>query len=167
MRKPALILLLAGFLLSACGEDTQSPYLEFTGGGFIFNYRIAEAFYGFVAKPKRAIPEGSEIIAAFENPSGGDPIIVTATVKPSQLQYMLRTPGVEGVVKDRPYKIIVTLMEPGNPAPLAVYEKEYRSNITQADLPAVALTTGPGYHPNPELYDEKEKGFVFPKTGSR
>src|SRR5690606_41487204 len=103
----------------------------------------------------------------FPIPSGGQPIIVTATAHPAQRQYLLRTPGVEGVVKDRPCKLFVTLMEPGNPAPLAVYEKEYRSNITQADLPAVALTTGPGYHPNPELYDEKEKGFVFPKTGSR
>src|SRR5690606_36323739 len=131
MRKPALILLLAGFLLSACGEDTQTPYLEFTGGGFIFNYRIAKAFYGFVAKPRRDIPEGTQIIAEFENPAGGAPIIVTAETKPSQLRYMLRTPGVEGVVKNHPYKVIVTLKAPGDAPPLAVYEKEYISNLNQ------------------------------------
>ena len=42
----ALVTVLA---LAACGEDVSSPYLEFAGGGFIFNYRNAEAFYGFVA----------------------------------------------------------------------------------------------------------------------
>lgn len=167
MRNAALILLMTGFLTTACGEETETPYLEITGGGFIFNYRIAEAYYGFVAKPRRDIPEGTEIIAEFENPSGGDPIIVTTRADPKKLQYMLRTPGVDGVVKDRPYRVVVTLKEPRADASLAVYEKEFRSSIDQSEMPSVALTVGPGYHPNPELYDPKEKAFVFPWTGSR
>tara|TARA_R110002094_G_scaffold66349_3_gene75970 strand:+ start:528 stop:1031 length:504 start_codon:yes stop_codon:yes gene_type:complete len=164
MKRMAFMILAVGLLLSGCGEEADKPYLEFTGGGFIFNYRIGEAFYGFVAKPRRDIPEGTEIIAEFENPKGGAPITVTAKAKASQLQYTLRTPGVEGVVKDRPYKVVITLKAPGEVQPLAVYEKEYTSSLNQADLPGVALTVGPGYHPNPALYDDKEKAFVFPKA---
>ena len=164
MKAFAASLLIFGMLLSGCGEDKDAPYLEFTGGGFIFNYRIGKAFYGFVARPLRDIPEGTEIIAEFENPAGGEPLIVTATANPDQLQYMLRTPGVSGVVKDRPYKVTITLQKPGTDTPLATYSKEYRSSINQSDMPGVALTIGPGYHPNPELYDPKEKAFVIPKN---
>lgn len=159
----AACMLIFGMLLSGCSEDEDAPYLEFTGGGFIFNYRIGEAFYGFVARPLRDIPEGTKIIAEFENPAGGAPLIVTTTANPDQLQYMLRTPEVFGVVKDRPYKVTITLQKPGADKPLASYSKEYVSSINQSDMPDVALTIGPGYHPNPALYDPKEKAFVIPK----
>jgi hypothetical protein len=76
---------------------------------------------------------------------------------------MFRTPGVKGVVKDRPYTVIVKLMQPDSDQPLAVYSKEFRSSINQADLPGVALTIGPGYHPNPALYDAKSQSFIIPK----
>ena len=168
MRKATLVcLMIAGIFLGACGDEADRPYLEFTGGGFIFNYRIGEAFYGFVAKPARKIPEGTEIVAEFENPAGGDPITVKQTAKPSQLQYMFRTPGVQGVVKDRAYSVIVKLIKPGSDQPLAVYSKEYKSSINQADLPNVALTIGPGYHPNPELFDAKSQSFIIPKPGKQ
>ena len=64
--------------LSACGEDASSPYLDFAGGGFIFNYRNAEAFYGFVAKPLRRLPEGAVIEARFDMPGNAAPFVAEA-----------------------------------------------------------------------------------------
>ncbi len=63
-----IIFVTFALLLAACGEDANAPYLSFAGGGFIFNYRNAEAFYGFVAKPLRTLPEGGVIEAQFEVP---------------------------------------------------------------------------------------------------
>lgn len=38
-------------LLAGCSEDeAEKPYVEFAGGGFVFNYNIAEAYCGFVAR---------------------------------------------------------------------------------------------------------------------
>ncbi len=64
-----IIGLAAALFLTACGEDPNAPYLNFAGGGFVFNYRNAEAFYGFVAKPVRTLPEGGSIEAQFEVPA--------------------------------------------------------------------------------------------------
>jgi hypothetical protein len=70
-------------LLASCSgsESDDRPYLEFIGGGFIFNYRLAEADYGFVAKPVRRIPAGTILEAVFEDPNGGEPIVVRNTAK--------------------------------------------------------------------------------------
>ena len=163
MRKAALAcLLIVGVFLTACGDDADKPYLEFTGGGFIFNYRIAEAYYGFVAKPTGAIPEGTVIVAKFEDPAGGPPITVKQSVKPSKRQYIFRTPVVKGIVKGRPYAVIVKLIQPTSDRPLAVYSREYESSIDQADLSSIALTIGLGYQPNPELLEANNQSFVRP-----
>ena len=69
--------------LMGCKEDPNAPYLEFAGGGFIFNYRNAEAFYGFVAKPLRSLPEGSVIEAQFEVPNSATPYVITQNPCPA------------------------------------------------------------------------------------
>src|SRR5690606_4434794 len=51
LRKLAFAALLAGVVfISGCSDQTTT-YMEVTGGGFIFNYRIAEAFAGLVVIP--------------------------------------------------------------------------------------------------------------------
>ena len=52
--------------LSGCGEDSAKPYVEFAGGGFIFNYRTANHYYGFVVRQKKPLPAGSKLEARFE-----------------------------------------------------------------------------------------------------
>ena len=43
--------LLFALTLAACdGGEGEGPYFEFAGGGFVFNYRYADATYGFVAQ---------------------------------------------------------------------------------------------------------------------
>lgn len=62
----AACLLLA--LLFAIGwltreSPTDKPYLRILGGGFIFNYRVAEVFYGFTAVVLRPLPTGTIVEA--------------------------------------------------------------------------------------------------------
>ena len=53
------VLLLFALTLGACdGGGEEGPYFAFAGGGFVFNYRYAEATYGFVARVLRKPPAG-------------------------------------------------------------------------------------------------------------
>ena len=146
-KAPSMLLAAALLIVGACEEKATDPYLEITGGGFIFNYRIGEAFYGFVAKPLRAIPEGTEIVAAFEDPAGGQPLIIRQQAKPNLIQYSFRTPGVKKVEKSKPYKVSVNLIDPETGKSFSTIERSFSSSIDQKDLPSEPLTMGPGYHP--------------------
>ena len=150
MKLKLAIVLVSAFLLTACGEDdADRPYLEFAGGGFIFNYNIAEAYYGFVARVVRRIPDGAIVEAVFENPDGGDPLMVRQTAVPGRAEYVFRTPAVHGVEADRPYHVELRVLEPGTEKLLASTEKSYRSTADQAILPKQPTTIGPGYQLNP------------------
>lgn len=141
-----IVILLA---LTGCKEDQDTPYLEFAGGGFIFNYRNAEAFYGFVAKPVRSLPEGSVIEAQFEIPNSSTPYVVTQDVKPGALQFTFRTEDLRGIEKDRPYKAVMRLLASPSGPEIARYERTFKSDVAQAGLPDRPLVVGPGYQPNP------------------
>jgi hypothetical protein len=150
MKRKFAIVLVSAFLLAACGEDQAGkPYLEFAGGGFVFNYNIAEAYYGFVARVVRRIPEGAIVEAVFENPDGGDPLVVRQTAVPGHAEYVFRTPGVQGVEAGRPYLVELRVLEPGSEKLLASIEKSFRSTADQAILPKQPTTIGPGYQLNP------------------
>jgi hypothetical protein len=144
------LLLAASLTLASCGEDTSSPYLEFAGGGFIFNYRNAEAFYGFVARPLRTLPEDAVIEARFDMPGGAQPFVATEKVIPGQLQYSFKTPFLTGIEKDHEYKAVIRLIDPKGQE-LARYERSFHTDVDQATLPSQPLVVGPGYEPNPEL----------------
>jgi len=150
MRKLAIFCFCA-LLLTACGEDgPDKPYLEFAGGGFIFNYNIAEAYYGFVARVVRRIPDGTILEAEFENPDGGDPIVVRETAVAGRAEYVFRTPGVQGVESGRPYHVELRLVLADTGRVLASYGKSFTSTADQAIMPKVPTTIGPGYQLNPE-----------------
>lgn len=150
MTRLLAILLMALVGLAACGDDEGKPYLAFAGGGFVFNYRIGEAFYGFVAKPERALPEGALIEARFENPAGGDPIVVSHPARSGQLTYSFQTPPLKGIVADRDYRVELSLLDPASGKVYAAYAKTFRTGVSQADLPDKPLVLGPAYTPNPE-----------------
>jgi hypothetical protein len=144
-----LMALAAAAIMAAC-DDTSKPYVEIEGGGFIFNYRIAEAFYGVSLRPMRRLETGTVLEAEFENPAGGKPYVVRETVEGARLSYMLRTPGLTGIEKDRPYRVEVRVLA-GDGRLLASYERTFKSDLDQSVLPEKPLTIGPGYTPNPEL----------------
>ena len=147
LKSAALSLLL---LLAACNESENGPYLEYAGGGFIFNYRNAVAFYGFVARPLRALPEGAVIEAQFEVPGSDEPFVTREKAHDGLLQYSFKSPEIKGVVKGHPYKVVMRLLDSGG-TELARYEHSYTSDIDQASMPDKPLVVGPGYQKNPEL----------------
>lgn len=147
----ALLLLTTATLTASCdGEPEDGPYVEYAGGGFVFNYRIAEATYGFVVKRVREIPAGTVLEAQFENPAGGDPLTERQTAREGALQYRFQSPPVSGVKADRDYRIELRLLDPASGALLASYDYAIRSQLDQSVLPDQPLTVGPGYQPNPQ-----------------
>lgn len=150
MPRATALLLLAALSLAGCGEDASKPYLVFAGGGFVYNYRIGEAFYGFVARPERTLPEGAVIEARFENPSGGDRIVVAQPAKAGQLQYSFKTPPLKGIRDGHDYQVELRVLNPETGGTYATYSKTFRTDVDQSTLPDKPLVLGPTYTPNPE-----------------
>ena len=132
-----------------CSDESQdlAPYLEFAGGGFVFNYRHGDADYGFVAKTLRPIPKGTIIEAKFENPDGGDPFVIRETVERRRLQYVFRTSPVHGVKANRAYRVDLRLLDPKDGRIMASYTRNFRSNVDQEVLPDRPTVIGPGHQP--------------------
>jgi hypothetical protein len=152
----AAALLLAA-LLAGCGDDSDSgeaPYLEITGGGFVFNYRIAEAYYGFVARPLRSLPAGSRLEASFEDPAGGDAFVERQLAGDKAVRYSFRTPPLQGIKADRPYAVELRLIA-ADGSLLQSLHKTFSSQLDQDVNPDKPLTVGPGYHRNPEAEDSR------------
>jgi hypothetical protein len=139
----------AVLLLSGC-DDASKPPLAIAGGGFIFNYRIAEVFYGVSLKPQRRIAAGAVLEGEFENPAGGPNLIVQETLGAEpRLIYALQTPPVKGVKAGKPYKVEVRLLEAGRVT--ARLERTFTSDLDQDMIPDAPLTVGPGYARNPDV----------------
>jgi hypothetical protein len=141
-------MLMLAILLGAC-EDAGKPPLALAGGGFIFNYRIAEVFYGVSLKPQRRIAAGAVLEGEFENPAGGPNLIVRETLGEAKLVYSLQTPPLQGVKAGKPYRVEVRLIEGGRITGRVA--RTFTSDLDQEMLPSAPLTLGPGYTPNPEL----------------
>ena len=148
VRKIALLFLV--LFLAGCGEDPNAPYLSFAGGGFVFNYRNAEAFYGFVAKPVRTLPEGGVIEAQFEVPGKPEPAIVQEKVVKGQVQYSFKSPLLTGIVAKHEYKVVLRLID-AQGKEIAQYEQKFHTDVDQSTLPNQPLVVGPGYQQNPDL----------------
>ena len=137
-----------GAVLSACsGDDADDkPYLDFAGGGFIFNYRLATADYGFVARVQRTLPEGSIIEAEFEDPGGGPPIVLRQETRAGRSSYVFRTPPIQGVRADHDYRVVLRLLDTER-IEIASYRRSYRSSADQSVLPERPPVIEPGHQP--------------------
>lgn len=135
-------------LAGGCDGD-KGPPIAIEGGGFIFNYRIAEVFYGVSVKPLRRIESGAVLEARFEDPAspGGEPIVVRQPVTGDKLSYALQTPPLRGVKSGIDYKVIVVAMA-ADGKEIGRVERAFQSQLSQDMLPSRPLTVGPGYEPN-------------------
>lgn len=131
-------------------DPADKPYLRLLGGGFIFNYRISEVNYGFTALVERPLPTGSIIEASFEDPGGGEALVVSTRVGTDTEHYALQSPPVRGVEAGRRYKVAIRVLDRDGASVLWTHETSFASRIADTVLPEKPLTIGPGYARNPE-----------------
>lgn len=141
--------ILALTLVGGCSDDS-GDYIKVGGGGFIFNYRIAEATAGVIAEPQRNLPDGAKIEASFENPAGGEPIVIAKLVSQGGKRYSFDTPPLSGIKGGRDYAVTVRVIG-SDGTELQKVDYQLRSDIDQSVLPDKPLTIGPGYARNPEM----------------
>ena len=144
--KCLLSAVIIGATLASCesGNSDDKPYLAFVGGGFVFNYRLATADYGFVARALRTVPAGSIIEVAFDDPGGGAPIVLRQNTTAGRSSYVFRTPPLQGVRANHDYQVVMRLLNPGQ-GEFARYRKSFRSQADQKVLPVAPPVVGPGY----------------------
>ncbi|MDP6707835.1 MAG: hypothetical protein QF893_15935 [Alphaproteobacteria bacterium] len=138
-------LLLAAQLWACDDSGDDQPYVEIVGGGFIFNYRLAEAYYGFVARVVRQPPDGAILEATFENPSRAAPIVQRQVYDGRRTGYKFETPPLRGIEAERDYRVELRLLTPDGGTVIASYATSFRTYTGQEVLPKRPLTVGPGY----------------------
>lgn len=132
--------------LAGCSDD--APYVVVSGGGIMFNYRIAEATAGIVAEVARTLPEGGTVEASFENPAGGEAIVEAKPVTEDRRRFSFVTPPLTGIKADTDYAVVVRVLDADGKEMQRV-ETKVHSDLDQSILPKVPLTVGPGYARNP------------------
>ena len=147
-----LVLALLGMLgVSACRESGgEGEYFAIDGKIFVFNYREARATYLINIVPVRPIEEEQTAVASFEDPAGGEPIVVRKKIWSKTAKTVIESPPLRCVVKDRPYKVSIRI-EGADGATRQTIETVMASTQDQSILPDLPLVVGDGYMPNPAL----------------
>lgn len=144
-------LLFAAALAGGCrdsGKDGEQFVLD--GKLVVFNYRVATATYLVNLKAVGAVGEGEAAVVSFENPAGGEPIVVREKIWPNARKTTIHSPPLSCIVKDRPYKVAIRIENVAGEL-LQQIETTITSSQDQSLLPDKPLVTGPFYDPNPEV----------------
>ncbi|UXN62590.1 hypothetical protein [Phyllobacterium zundukense] len=149
MRPGVSVLLLALLLLGGCRDAGEGDYLNVSGKIFVFNYRIAEATYLLTLAKLRPLPDGSMLEATFENPAGGDPMVVRQKMWPTMEKITVESPPVKCVKANREYEVSMRL-EDANGKLLQTIKRKMISDTDQSVMPDKPLVVGPFYDPNPD-----------------
>lgn len=160
MRTVAIFILLLGLAgLAACTDEARTSYLDLQGRVFIFNPRIATATYVVTLAIRKEPPAGSKVVAAFDNPAGGEPLKMEQIIRAGQTQVALESEPLQCVKKDRTYKFSVTLVDSSGKE-LQTVSSSITSTLDQSILPPAPLVVGPGYEPNPALEETTAKDIL-------
>ncbi|UVC10656.1 hypothetical protein IHQ71_08755 [Rhizobium sp. TH2] len=144
-------ILLAGLLLSACQREPED-YITIKGKVFIFNIRVARAFYMLTLNRLPTTPDDAVVVAEFEDPSGGPPLIKKQKVFPKMTRIDLQSPDVNCVVTGKAYKIKITLKS-ADGEELQTIDTTLNSTLDETMLPEKALVLGAKYDRNPEAFN--------------
>jgi hypothetical protein len=146
---PAMVLL----ALSASCQREKTDYVSINGKIFIFNIRLARAYYMLDLNRLKATPDNSVVKAEFEDPGGGPLLVTEQKVFPKMARIDLQSPDVNCVVAGKPYKIHVTLRDPDGKV-LQTLDTTLTSTLDQTVMPAESLVVGAAYDKNPNAYNK-------------
>lgn len=150
MRK-AITLIMAALVLTTCQREEQREIVSVSGRIFVFNYRVATATYLITLQPTAGIAEGSSIEASFENPRGGEALLLREPLFPKNPKIALQSPPVECVREGRPYKVTIRLRASDGHV-VQTIDTTVTSDTDQSLMPSKPLVIGPLYTPNPEVF---------------
>ena len=142
--------LFAAMVLGACRDTGKEALYEISGRLFEFNYRLARATYVITLHPLRPVGEGNVAVVDFENPAGGDPLVVEQKIWPKLPHVTLTSPPLTCVVKDKPYAVSIRI-EDANGTLLQSFETTLTSSLDQSVLPDRPLVVGPVYELNKDM----------------
>ncbi|EAV45186.1 hypothetical protein SIAM614_17714 [Roseibium aggregatum IAM 12614] len=128
----------------------NASFAEITGGGFIYNYRIADIRAGITVGLVKPLPLGTRLVAEFERPQGGK-IEIEKAVSHARRNYSFETPSLSDVEADRTYTAVLHVLDAKTGQEIEQHEKGLKSGVAPKAMPTKALTIGPGYHINPEI----------------
>ncbi|MDX0458457.1 hypothetical protein GOC73_01875 [Sinorhizobium medicae] len=151
MRKTMIFALLAAAAIAGCQRDSGPDPLKLTGKMFVFNYRLAYATYMITLNRTEPVPDGSTVVATFENPAGGNPLTLERKLFAKLDKVVLESPDITCVKKQMPYAVTIEVKGPDG-ASLQKLETTVTSDIDQDVMPAKALVEGPAYDKNPEVF---------------
>jgi hypothetical protein len=144
------LLLVAG-ALGACRDTAkEGEYFAISGKLFEFNYRLAKATYIITLNPLQPPSEGQVAVVSFENPAGGEPIVIHQKIWPKLPHVTLESPPLTCVVKDKPYVVSIEIKGPDG-AVMQTIDTTITSSLDQSILPDRPLVVGPVYELNKEL----------------
>jgi hypothetical protein len=146
---PAVILV----ALSASCQREKTDYISVNGKIFIFNIKLAQAYYQLDLNRLPATPDNSVARAEFEDPAGGPVLVTEQKVFPNMTRIDLQSPDVNCVVAGKPYKIHVTLRD-SDGKELQTLDTTLTSTLDQTVMPAKALVLGAAYDKNPDAYNK-------------
>ncbi|OQM74877.1 hypothetical protein BFN67_04450 [Pseudaminobacter manganicus] len=146
----ALAVFTAAALVGACRDTGKQALFEISGRLVVFNYREATLTYLVTLNPLRPIEEGQTITTTMDNPAGGGPLVFSQKLFVGHTKVTIESPELECVVKDRPYKVAITVKSKAGKV-LQTIETTMVSAQDQDMLPDRPLVVGSGYDPNPEL----------------
>ncbi|MDB5554243.1 MAG: hypothetical protein JWL86_4227 [Rhizobium sp.] len=144
-------ILLAGLLLSACQREAED-YITIKGKVFIFNIRVASAFYMLTLNRLPITPDDAVVVVEFEDPAGGPPLVKEQKVFPKMTRIDLQSPDLNCVVTGKAYKIKITLKS-ADGEELQTINTTLNSTLDETMLPEKALVLGAKYDRNPEAFN--------------
>ena len=128
----------------------SASFAEITGGGFIYNNRIADIRAGITVGLVKPLPLGTRLIAEFESPQGGK-IEVEKAVSHAKRNYSFETPSLRDVEAERTYAAVLHVIDAKTGEEIERHEKGLKSSVAPKAMPSKPLTIGPGYHVNPDI----------------
>lgn len=150
--KSVLAITLVGLLgISACRDvGGEGEFFAIGGKIFVFNYRVATATYLINLVPLQPVEDGQTAVVSFEDPAGGEPLVVRQKIWPRAQKTTVESPPLRCVVKSRPYAVSIRIEGPQGEVRQRI-ETTMASSEDQSILPDRPLVVGPLYTPNPEL----------------